>query len=88
MGGVGMGGLPLVISIVPAEAVAEGEVSRALLVPIASAELLGAAALLLAAAAAAAAVGHPPVVAATAAGLVVLAAAALGLRRIHASATG
>lgn len=43
LGGVAMGGLPLVLSIVPGEAVASGDVSRGLVVPIASAELLGAA---------------------------------------------
>lgn len=41
--GVAMGGLPLVLALIPAETVATGDVSRGLLVPIAAAELIGAA---------------------------------------------
>ncbi len=43
LGGVAMGGLPLTISILPAEAVASGDVGRALTGPIAAGEVLGAA---------------------------------------------
>jgi hypothetical protein len=63
LSGVALGALPLVISIIPAEAVASGDVGRSLLWPIATGEVIGAAAL--PAVAAAAAVGEmlkPPLV--------------------------
>lgn len=41
LAGIGLGGLPLAISVLPADAVAEGDVDRAVEVPIISAELLG-----------------------------------------------
>lgn len=78
LGGVAMGGLPLVISIVPAEGVATGDVGRALAVPIASAELVGGAALPAVAAVAAARVG-------TAAVLGVAAACVLALLAVSAA---
>ena len=56
-GGVAMGGLPLVISIVPAETVDHGDVGRALLLPIGLGEGLGAALLPAAAAVVAVHVG-------------------------------
>lgn len=43
LSGTAMGGLPLVISLVPAEAVASGDVGRVLVAPIAAGEVLGAA---------------------------------------------
>lgn len=67
--GVSMGGLPLVISIIPAEAVASGDVGRALLGPIAFGEIVGAAALPAAVAVAAIPLGLPAVVALTSAGV-------------------
>jgi MFS family permease len=75
--GVAMGGLPLVISIVPAEAVASGDVGRALTGPIAGGEVFGSAALPAAAAVLAVPLGLAVVVAISAAGvlgLVVLSA--------------
>jgi MFS family permease len=72
LAGVAMGGLPLVISIVPAEAVASGDVGRALTGPIAGGEILGAAALPAAAAAAAVPLGLGTVVAITAGGVLAL----------------
>lgn len=75
--GVAMGGLPLVISIIPAEAVATGEVGRALVLPIVAAELVGGAAVPALAAAAVPAVGLPVAVGGTALGLVL--AAVLGM---------
>ncbi len=62
--GVAMGNLPLTISIVPAEAVASGDRARALLIPIAAGEILGAALLPVIAAVLAAPFGYPVVVAA------------------------
>lgn len=59
LSGVAMGGLPLVISIIPAEAIASGDVGRALTAPIIGAELLGGAMLPAVAFAAAARVGLP-----------------------------
>ena len=41
LSGVAMGGLPLVISIIPAETIASGDVGRALTAPIIGAEFLG-----------------------------------------------
>jgi MFS family permease len=77
LAGVAMGGLPLVISIIPAEAVAQGDVGRALIGPIAGGELLGGAALPALAAAAAVPLGLSWVVTSTAVavlGLVVISA--------------
>ncbi len=68
--GVSMGGLPLVISIIPAEAVATGDVGRALLGPIAWGEVVGAAALPAAVAAAAVPLGLPAVILLTGAGVI------------------
>lgn len=79
LGGVGMGGLPLVISIVPAESVASGDVGRALLVPIASAEVVGSAALPAAAAAVAARIGPAPVLAVSALAVLAVVAVAAAL---------
>jgi hypothetical protein len=73
LGGVAMGGLPLVISIIPAEAVASGDVARALTGPIAGGEILGAATLPLVAAAAAVPLGPATVLAITAAGVLAVA---------------
>lgn len=83
LGGVAMGGLPLVISIVPAEGVATGDVGRALAVPIASAELAGGAALPAVAAAAAAEVGLAPVLAVAAASVLALAAVSAALEPLE-----
>ncbi len=41
LAGIGLGGLPLAISVLPADAVEQGDVDRAVEVPIISAELLG-----------------------------------------------
>ena len=73
LAGVAMGGLPLVISIIPAEAVASGDVGRALLGPIAGGEVFGAAMLPALAAMAAVPLGLPVVVGASAAGVIGLA---------------
>lgn len=82
--GVAMGGLPLAISIIPAEAVATGDVGRALAVPIVTAELLGGAALPAVAAAIAPTVGLPVAVGVIGSGLV--ASVVLGLAIQPASA--
>lgn len=79
-GGAAMGGLPLVISIIPAEAVATGDVGRALMGPIAGGEVLGAALLPGLAAVAAVPLGRGLVVALTAAGVLGLIAVAAALR--------
>lgn len=71
LAGVAMGGLPLVISLVPAEAVARGDVGRALTAPIVGAELVGGALLPLGAFALASVVGLPVVIG-VAAGLLLL----------------
>lgn len=71
LGGMAMGGFPLVISIIPAEAVATGDVGRALAAPIVGAELVGGAALPALAGAIAAQLGGPVVLLA-AAGAVLL----------------
>jgi MFS transporter, ACS family, hexuronate transporter len=73
LSGVALGALPLVISIIPAEAVASGDVGRSLLWPIATGEVIGAAALPAVAAAAAVPFGRSTVVAATAVGVLALA---------------
>lgn len=80
LAGVTMGGLPLSISIVPAEAVASGDVGRALAWPIAVGEIAGGAALPALAAAAAVPLGLGPVVAAGAAAVGGTAGLALLLR--------
>lgn len=72
MAGSAMGGLPLVISIVPAEAVASGDIGRALTGPIAGGEVLGSAALPAVAAWAAVPLGRPVVLMMAAAGVVAL----------------
>lgn len=69
LGGVAMGVLPLTISIIPAEAVASGDRARALLIPIAAGEILGAALLPGLAALMAASFGSPVVVAAAGLGV-------------------
>lgn len=78
--GVAMGGLPLVLSLIPAEAVASGDVGRALLGPIIAAELLGAAAVPAVAAAAATTVGMSSVVLTTGFAVAALTFVAAGLR--------
>lgn len=80
LAGGAMGGLPLVISIIPAEAVASGDVGRALAVPIVAAELFGGALLPVGAAVMAADAGLPLVVGATAAALGLVAVGAEFLR--------
>lgn len=67
-----MGGLPLCISIVPAESVATGDVGRALTGPIFTGEVVGSAALPAVAAWAAASVGRPAVLMAGATGVLAL----------------
>lgn len=64
--GIGLGGLPLAISVLPADAVAEGDVDRAIEIPIISAELLGGALLPAVAFALVADVGIAPVLLAAA----------------------
>ena len=61
LAGSAMGGLPLCISIMPAETVASGDVGRAVAVPIAGGEVVGSAALPALAAWAATALGRPVV---------------------------
>lgn len=80
LAGSAMGGLPLVISIVPAEAVASGDIGRALTGPIAGGELLGSAALPALAAWAAAPLGRPVVLMAAATGVVALTIVAAMMR--------
>lgn len=80
LAGTAMGGLPLVISIIPAEAVARGDVGRALALPIAGSELLGGAAIPALAAAAASRSGLPHVLGAAAVGVVAVALLSRGLR--------
>lgn len=75
LAGVAMGGLPLVISLIPAEAVRRGDVGRALSAPIVAAELVGGALLPLGAFALASVVGLPTVLGAAAGLLLVLAVA-------------
>ncbi len=77
LSGVAMGGLPLVISIIPAEAIASGDVGRALTVPIVGAEIFGGALLPAVALAAAGQVGTPDVLGAAA--VLVLSVAVLSL---------
>lgn len=69
LAGVAMGGLPLTISIVPAEAVATGDVGRALTGPIAGGEVFGSAMLPAIAAWAAVPLGRPTVLMAAATGV-------------------
>ena len=73
--GTSLGALPLVISIIPAEAVASGDVARALILPVAGSEVVGAALVPGLAGAGASVLGHAEVVA-IAAGLVLLTTAA------------
>jgi hypothetical protein len=80
LAGSAMGGLPLVISIVPAETVAIGDVGRALTIPIAGGEVFGSSALPLLAAAAAVPLGRPVVLMVAAAAVVGLVAVAALLR--------
>lgn len=80
MAGSAMGGLPLVISIVPAEAVASGDIGRALTGPIAGGEVLGSAALPALAAWAAVPLGRPVVLMLAASGVVALVAVAVLLQ--------
>lgn len=72
LAGTAMGGLPLCISIVPAESVATGDVGRALTGPIFTGEVVGSAALPAVAAWAAASVGRPAVLMAGATGVLAL----------------
>lgn len=83
LGGVAMGGLPLVISIVPAEGVARGDVGRALLVPIASAELIGSASLPAIAAAVAAEIGPATVLGVSAAAVLAVVAVSAALEPLE-----
>jgi MFS family permease len=85
LAGVAMGGLPLVISIVPAEAVGTGDVGRAITGPIAGGETLGSAALPALAAWAAVPLGRPTVLMLAATGVVGLVAVAAALRPLPAS---
>lgn len=82
LAGVAMGGLPLVISIIPAEAVATGDVARALVGPIAGGEVLGSAALPTLAAILAVPLGHGAVVAGAATGVLGLVTVAALLRPV------
>lgn len=72
LAGAAMGGLPLCISIVPAETVASGDVGRALTIPIAGGEIIGSATLPAVAAWAATRLGRPTVLMLGAAGVLVL----------------
>lgn len=74
LAGIGLGGLPLAISVLPADAVREGDVDRAIEVPIISAELVGGAILPAVAFAIVAQVGIAPVLLVVAAGFLALAA--------------
>ena len=78
--GVAMGGLPLVISIIPAEAVASGDVGRGLAAPIIGAELLGGAVLPAVALASAGWVGASAILGVTAGLLLLVAASSFALR--------
>ena len=78
--GVAMGGLPLVISIIPAEAIASGDVGQAVTAPIVGAELLGGAMLPAVAFTAAGQVGLPAILGAAAVLLLLVAASSFGLR--------
>jgi MFS family permease len=78
--GVAMGGLPLVISIIPAEAVASGDVGRALAAPIIGAEILGGAVLPAVALATAGWVGAPAILGVAAGLLLLVAASSFALR--------
>ena len=80
LSGVAMGGLPLAISIIPAEAIASGDVGRALTAPIIGAEFLGGAVLPAIAFAAAARVGSPLILGIAAASLLLVAASSFTLR--------
>lgn len=71
--GVGLGGLPLAISVIPADAVADGDVDRAVEVPIIGAELIGGALLPAIAFALVPRLGFAPLLLAAAAAFVVLA---------------
>lgn len=73
LAGVAMGGLPLVIALIPAEAVARGDVGRALTAPIVAAEIVGGALLPLGAFALASVVGLPIVIGLSSALLLALA---------------
>lgn len=88
LAGVAMGGLPLVISLIPAEAVRRGDVGRALSAPIVAAEIVGGALLPLGAFALASVVGLPTVIGGAAGLLGVLAAASRFLRPPQAAGTG
>lgn len=83
LAGTAMGGLPLCISIVPAEAVATGDVGRALTGPIFGGEVVGSAALPAVAAWAAASVGRPAVLMAGATGVLALLVLAWALRPVE-----
>lgn len=78
--GVAMGGLPLVISIIPAEAVASGDVGRALTAPIIGAEILGGAVLPAVALASAGWIGAPAILGVAAGLLLLVAASSFALR--------
>lgn len=80
LAGGAMGGLPLTISIVPAEAVATGDVGRAVTGPIAGGEVVGSAMLPALAAWAAVGIGRPGVLMLAAAGVLGLVGVAAALR--------
>lgn len=86
--GVAMGGLPLVISIVPAEAVASGDRGRALLAPIGAGEIFGAAALPALAAVVAVPLGHAAVMGVAGAGVLGLTVISVLLRPLSPAAVG
>lgn len=78
--GVALGALPLVLSVIPGEAVARGDPGRATAWPIATGEVLGGALVPATVAAAAVHVGPPVAVGAVAAGALLLTALAPALR--------
>lgn len=80
LSGVAMGGLPLAISIIPAEAIASGDVGRTLTAPIIGAEFLGGAVLPALALEAVGRVGSAAVLGAAAVLLLFAAPSSLALR--------
>jgi MFS family permease len=86
--GTTMGGLPLVIAIIPAESVRRGDVGRALTGPIAGGEVIGAAALPALAAVLAVSTGRAWVVALAALGVVVLAGLSWALEPLGTRSAG
>ncbi len=88
LAGAAMGGLPLCISIMPAETVASGDVGRAVAVPIAGGEVVGSAALPAVAAWAATALGRPVVLMLGAVGVLSLVALSRLLRPLDPASGG